>query len=94
MLNRRKQTNKKKCKKRQKDVWRGSSMKCEVRHATWTKGPPFLLQPTKSWEMGPNNLKASDDVDALKEIKRSVARLNHLQVGESGVKREAGQNGT
>ena len=33
VLSRRKQTNKK-IKKRQKDVWHGSSMKCEVRHAT------------------------------------------------------------
>ena len=47
-----------------------------------TKGPPFLLKPIKSWEMGPNNLKESDDVDALKEIKRSVARLNHMQITE------------
>ena len=47
-----------------------------------TKGPPFLLKPTESWEMRPNNLKASDNVNALKEIKRSVARLNHIQVTE------------
>ena len=47
-----------------------------------TKGPPFLLNPIESWEMGPNNLKASDNVDALKEIKRSVARLNYMQVKE------------
>ena len=33
VLNRRKQTNKK-IKKGQKDVWHGSSMKCEARHAT------------------------------------------------------------
>ena len=59
---------------------RGMTLKRDKECLMWTKGPPFLLQPTKSWEMGPNNLKASDDVDALKEIKRSVARLNHLQV--------------
>ena len=47
-----------------------------------TNGPSFLLKPTELWEMGPNNLKASDDVDVLKEIKRSVARLNHMQVKE------------
>ena len=47
-----------------------------------TNGPPFLLKPTELWEMGPNNLKASDDVDVLNEIKRSVARLNHMQVKE------------
>ena len=47
-----------------------------------TKGPPFLLKPTESWEMRPNNIKASDNVNALKEIKRSVARLNHIQVKE------------
>ena len=34
VLSRRKQTNKKNKKKRQKDVWHGSSMKCETRHAT------------------------------------------------------------
>ena len=29
---------------------------------------------------GRSNLKSSNDVDALKEIKGSVARLNHMQI--------------
>ena len=54
----------------------------DKKYLVGTKGPPFLLKPTESWEMRPNNIKASDNVNALKEIKRSVARLNHIQAKE------------
>ena len=73
--NSRKQTNKKKIKKGQKDVWHGSLMKSEARHATSTSLKLIDTLPIE-------DLHSEYGKELAKEIKRSYLPVGYKNPGK------------